>query len=139
MANLIHLSERASLAIHSMALLVGSKNGRATIRELADQLDASANHLAKVFQSLGKAGLLRSERGPAGGYRLNRPAEKISFLDVFEAVEGRVVLSGCPLGKEKCYFQKCVFSGQLNRITRDLYESMRGLNMASFKQDRRSS
>ena len=81
---------------------------------------------------------MRSVRGPSGGYRLNRPAEKISFLDVFEAVEGRVVLSGCPLGKEKCFFEKCVFSGQLNRITKDLYESMRGLNMAAFIDDRHS-
>ena len=132
MSSLINISERASLAIHSMVLVVRGGAGRATIRELAENLDASANHLAKVFQNLGKAGLVRSVRGPAGGYQLNRPAQEITFLDIYEAVEGPVRLTGCPLGKDKCYFDHCIFSSEMMRITRDLYDSLKGMTLSAF-------
>jgi len=136
LSSLINISERASLAIHSMVLVARSRNGRATIKELAEHLDASANHLAKVFQNLGKAGLVRSVRGPAGGYQLNQPAEEIACLDIFEAVEGPVKLTGCPLGKDKCYFDKCIFSAEMRRITRDLYASLKSMNLSDFVAER---
>lgn len=139
MSSLINISERASLAIHSMVLVVRNRDGRATIRELAEQLDASSNHLAKVFQNLGKAGLVRSVRGPAGGYQLNRPAEEITFLDIFEAVEGPVRLTGCPLGKDKCYFDTCIFSSEMLRITRDLHASLKCMTLSAFLTEQSSA
>jgi Rrf2 family protein len=50
----------------------------------------SANFLNKVLGELTSAGLLLSERGKDGGYRLTRPARSITLLDVVEAVDGRV-------------------------------------------------
>ena len=44
--------------------------------------------LAKTLQSLARHGILRSSKGPSGGFRLNRPAAKIRFLDVVEALDG---------------------------------------------------
>jgi Rrf2 family protein len=46
--------------------------------------------LLKLLLPLASAGLLRSVRGPGGGYRLARPASQISMLDVIEAVDGPV-------------------------------------------------
>lgn len=45
-------------------------------------------YLRKALQALTRAGVLESGAGPAGGYRLARPADQITFLDVFTAIEG---------------------------------------------------
>ena len=53
------------------------------------------DYLAKALQGLSQAGIVESTLGPAGGYRLAKAPEKISFLDVIEAVEGRTSTFGC--------------------------------------------
>jgi len=47
-------------------------------------------------------GLVRSTRGPHGGYALGRSADAISFLDVIEAVEGPIALNVCLDGDDAC-------------------------------------
>src|SRR5690606_37866684 len=51
--------------------------------------------LAKIFQDLAKGGILRSQRGARGGFVLARPAEKISILEIIEAIDGKIALQRC--------------------------------------------
>jgi Rrf2 family protein len=53
---------------------------------IADMYGISEDYLLKVMQQLVRVGILRSKRGPRGGYSLARPANKISLLDVMCAV-----------------------------------------------------
>ena len=76
---------------------------------LAADFGASEAHLAKVMQRLVKAGLVASTRGPKGGFRLARPAETVTLLDVYEAVEGPVEPLGCLLGRPACRGSVCMF------------------------------
>jgi Rrf2 family protein len=57
--------------------------------------------LAKILKTLVDQHLVRSTRGPHGGYALARPATEISFLEVIEAVEGPIALNVC-LDEEGC-------------------------------------
>lgn len=57
-------------------------------REFADMLNLPRAYTAKVMTQLTHEGILRSAKGPGGGYRLARDAVEISFLEVIEAVEG---------------------------------------------------
>ena len=54
------------------------------LREIAEALQMPENYMAKIFQSLSKAGLVTASRGAHRGYRLARPAGEISLLDVVE-------------------------------------------------------
>ncbi len=58
--------------------------------------------LAKIFQRLSKAGLLRSIRGSKGGFSLRKPAREITMLEVIEALEGPVAINRCLLRKGEC-------------------------------------
>ncbi|HNQ87912.1 MAG TPA: Rrf2 family transcriptional regulator [Verrucomicrobiota bacterium] len=58
--------------------------------------------LAKVFQQLARAGLVRSLRGVGGGFVLARQPDQITVLEVLEAIEGRLALQRCTLDMAAC-------------------------------------
>jgi len=106
-------SEAFAIAIHAAAELAANANHRAQWRTLADNYHMSRHHLAKVMGRLVQAGLVRSERGPDGGYQLARPPGTISLLDVFEAVEGPMNTSGCLFDRPVCNGHCCLFGDVL--------------------------
>ena len=59
-------------------------------REIAQSCGMPGGRLLKILQQLVRARILGSERGPAGGFRLRRPANEITALDVIEAIEGPI-------------------------------------------------
>ena len=130
--NLLNMSEGAYLALHSLALIAKKQPERLSVKNLAEELNASQAHLAKVFQKLGKAGLVTSIRGPAGGFILDRDAEKISFLDIYETIEGKVQRCACPLGKEECSFDECILGGEIGRLSSELYETYGTIKLSDF-------
>lgn len=108
-------SEAVSLALHSMVLLARCPSPL-TVREVAERTKASFHHLAKVFQRLRKACLVASTRGPKGGFVLARPPERITLLEIYEAIEGPVSERVCLLGEESCPFRGCIFGGLLGEF-----------------------
>lgn len=121
MAPIVRISEMASLAIHGLALIAAHGGGTMNVREMAGATGASEAHLAKTMQRLAKAGLVFSERGPKGGFALARPAEDITLLEIYEAVEGPRSLSQCPLGRTTCTFERCLFGGMLESVEDQVY------------------
>ncbi len=132
MNHLINLSEAASLAFHGLALVAQASPDRINVKETARQLNASEAHLAKVFQTLHRAGVITSQRGPRGGFILNRPPEDISFLDIYEIVESPVELEDCPLGYSECGFHACLFDRKLNSISRDILKVFKDIRLSQF-------
>src|SRR4030042_2513449 len=62
--------------------------------------------LAKIFQRLSKAGVLWSVRGANGGFKLKKPAHKITMREIIEALEGPIALNRCLLKKGECEVEK---------------------------------
>lgn len=58
---------------------------------ISEKYNIPLEYLLKILQQLVKANLLRSKRGPRGGFSLARPVKKITLLDVIEAVDGPMV------------------------------------------------
>ncbi|MBO9122598.1 MULTISPECIES: RrF2 family transcriptional regulator [unclassified Rhizobium] len=83
------LGDGVEQAIHSVAMLSGlSEGGVLSAAALAEFHGVSTSYLLKHLQALSGAGILHTVPGPKGGYRLARPAEKITLLDIVLAVEG---------------------------------------------------
>jgi len=93
-SNFVKLTEAASLGLHAMAMLARHEGRRITNQVIARKLHASSHHLSKVMQRLVHAGLVRSTSGPQGGFVLAKSADRITLLDIHEAVEGTVAESG---------------------------------------------
>ena len=101
MSRLLRISEAAVLAVHTVALL-GGREEVLTTREIAGFLAASEAHLSKVLQRLAKSGIVRSVRGPRGGFRLAGDAGEITLLEVYEAIDGPLEEGKCLLGAAVC-------------------------------------
>jgi len=132
MSSLLNLSESAFLALHGMVALAKSAPEKVRIKVLASELNASEAHLAKVFQSLHKNGLLKSTRGPNGGYNLINSPEEISFLDIYEAVESKVNMENCPFGKLDCMYDSCVFDSSISVLSQNIYNTFANLKLADY-------
>ena len=130
--SLVNVSEGASLALHSLVLIAKKQPLRMSVKILAEELSVSQAHLAKVFQKLSKSGLVKSVRGPAGGFCLNKPADEINFWEIYETIEGKVKLGGCPFDKEHCAFSSCIFGKEINRISSDIYETFKNMKLSDF-------
>jgi len=113
MANLFRMPEAASLGTHAAVMLAREPDRPLSAHEMAARLQASEAHLAKVMQRLVKAGLVNSTRGPKGGFMLDRAAGRISLLEVYEAIEGRVEPMACLFGLPSCGRKACIFGGYL--------------------------
>jgi Rrf2 family protein len=133
MMSLVNVSEGAYLALHGLAYIAQRTPQRVSVKQLAEALYASEATLAKVFQKLSKVGLVKSVRGPAGGFELSKPAGEITFLQIYEVIDGVVELGGCPFGKTQCAFQFCIFNTQLNRISREIYDTFASMTLADFE------
>src|SRR6056297_1520252 len=127
MSSLVNLSEGSSLAFHGLAIVAIRHPERVTVKYLANVLNASEAHMAKIFQRLNKAGYVKSLRGPSGGFVLTCESDDLSLLDIYEAIEGKITMQACPLGKEKCRFSRCIFGDRLAEISKDIYDMLKSI------------
>ena len=72
------------------------------VGDIADAEDMPRPFASKILLDLVKAGLLRSTRGPGGGYGLARPAAEISLLQIKEVFDGTDALDACAVGFDRC-------------------------------------
>jgi len=115
MAKIVTLSEAASIALHGM-ILVAKSEKMINVVQIAEKMDSSKHHVAKVFQRLVKEKFIESHRGPSGGFLLKKKPEEITLLEIYEAIEGKIEISDCPIDKPICPFEKCI----LNNVTKDM-------------------
>lgn len=69
---------------------------------IARNQDLSEKYLEQIFTLLRNAGLVKSERGAKGGYRLAKKAEEITAFEIFEAMNGPLELLDCTKNSETC-------------------------------------
>jgi Rrf2 family protein len=69
--------------------------GPLTIKEIADRQGISFSYLEQILHRLGKAGVIESVRGPAGGYMLKRKPSELTIGDIVRVLEGPIALSHC--------------------------------------------
>jgi Rrf2 family protein len=131
MSKVITISEAASIAIHSMVLVAGA-NDYLNVTQIAERMGSSRHHVAKILQRLVKEGYLRSNRGPAGGFTLNKPAGDVSLLEIYETIEGKLSETSCPLDHPVCPFDKCLMGNIVTKMTREFRKYMEEQKLSDY-------
>jgi Rrf2 family transcriptional regulator, iron-sulfur cluster assembly transcription factor len=123
-------------ALRAMCDIVYNSAGNpAQVREIAERQRISPRYIEQIFQKLKKGGLLRSMRGPIGGYFLSRKPEDITIGDVIRAVDGKnVSLVSCAAERKRknggCEkLGACVISEIWDEASRKLTEYFDSVNI----------
>jgi len=103
--SVMQIPRKIEYALRAMIHLADNPEAGANGNQIAEHEHIPKYFLEKVIRDLMRSGLVRSRRGPGGGYQLGRPADSISFKDIIEAVEGPINLNVCLEGTSTCNLQ----------------------------------
>lgn len=129
--SLLKISEAASIALHAMIVLAKSRDKLTSVKDIAAQLDVSANHLSKVMQRLNKAGFIESIKGFNGGFRLSVEPEDVTFLQIYEAFDGKLKTSSCLLSKNECK-GNCIFGDLIESVNSQVKTKFENTKLSDF-------
>ncbi|HYT94459.1 MAG TPA: Rrf2 family transcriptional regulator [Gemmataceae bacterium] len=97
------LSKTGLHAVRAMVALAKLPTGTyAGAARIAQDIGAPPNYLSKLLKTLAEKGLVESQKGLGGGFRLVRDPKHLSLLDVVEPIEHVSRWSGCILGRPEC-------------------------------------
>jgi len=87
----MRLSARADYALRAAIELAASSADHTTAEQLAQAQHIPGKFLEAILTQLKRSGLVRSQRGPDGGFWLAKPASEISLADIIRAIDGPLV------------------------------------------------
>ena len=130
------LSRATTYAYYGLSYIASQDTGRfVPLSEIHQRYGVPEKHLAKIFQTLVKAGLLESARGVNGGFTLAKPAAQISALDVVQAIEGPIQETGCLLLREPCQTDAaCRINGIWRRAQHQMLTVLRDATIADMDE-----
>ncbi len=131
MSSILKISEAASLGLHAMTMIAQSKDKLISAKEISERLDVSYNHLSKVLQRLAKSDLIFSTKGFNGGFKLLKQSDEITFLEIYEAIDGKFRPSNCLLNKTDCH-HKCIMGDFVNSINKQAKEFFETKKLSDF-------
>ncbi len=126
-------SNTAKYAIRATLYLAlkQEKNGQTKIgiKQMAEELDLPVYFLGKIMQTLAKHKILKSYKGPNGGFQFNKNPDEISLLDIIKIFDGTESFDNCFLGLNLCKNNKkmkelCPFADNLDMCVLKIKESL---------------
>jgi len=105
-------------------------------QDVADCGDIPSHFLAKIAQQLSRAGIIEILQGARGGYRLLVPPEKLTLLDVIEAIIGEIFLNDCVVRPESCHASpSCAVNAVWMKARDQLRETLGSVTFAKLLED----
>lgn len=127
------------LTDYAMVVLidVARSDTRRSAQQIAARTGLPLPTVAKLMKSLGRAGLVASHRGAAGGYALSRHQNEITVADVIQAVEGPIALTACAdTSDQLCGMQRsCLVQGKWNRVNKAVRAALTEVTLAEMIAD----
>ena len=126
------LTRSAEYAVRALSLLsLRQGDGALRAAEIAAELGLPPQFLTKILRRLTATGLVSSQRGRAGGFRLARPADEVALLDVVEPFQEGMEGVECLLGQRDCSDRAaCPLHERMERIRRDFHDLLSGTTLA---------
>ena len=106
-----------------------------SLAEIAERQGVPRKFLEKIIQDLIHGGLVKSKRGPDGGYTLTRAPGEISFQDIVEALEGPVAVNLCMAQEMNCsHLPRCAMLGVWHEIQRRVVDVLAHTTLADLQR-----
>jgi len=98
----MRITNSSEYAIRALVFMAKNPQTSYSATELYTKVDAPLKFLAKILQKLAKEKILSSQRGVKGGFKIAVPLEKLTILDIIEAVDGPIALNKCLISGYDC-------------------------------------
>lgn len=132
---MIRINRITDYGIVLMSRIAAAANsGPQTARELAAQSSLPLPMVSKVLKALARGGLLESQRGAHGGYRLGRDPGQISVADMISALQGPIAIAECATeAPPTCGIEStCPSRGAWQRINDALTETLQSMTLSEM-------
>lgn len=130
---MLRIGKLTDYATGLMAQLAHAPERNVSAQQLAFELGLPGPTVGALLKRLGRAGLVRSVRGAAGGYGLARAPAAISVADIIVAIEGPVALTECALGEGNCKLESgCATRANWRRISHAVQVALEAVSLADL-------
>jgi len=127
------IPQTAEYALRAIVWLASHcEEGLQTSEQIATATQVPPRYLYKVLQSLAQAGLIQSQPGPRGGYRLAQPADQICLLDVVNTVAPIGRITSCPLNIKSHKSELCPLHHELDRAYQQIETAFEKITIAQL-------
>ena len=134
---MLKLTKRSDYGLIALRhLAVAGPAGVVTAKEISDTYRIPQPLLSKVLQTLTRSGMLSAEQGARGGYRLAKPANQITTLDVVRTIDGPVILTSCSTHGNTCDQNDfCTVKAPLGVVHDEILKLLDSITVADLSAD----
>jgi Rrf2 family protein len=136
---MLKLTKKADYGLIALRHLASARRGTASAKDIAEAYRIPLPLLSKVLQKLARAGLLASEQGTNGGYRLSRDAGEISTLEVIRTIDGPIILTHCFTEHDQAIecdqSSLCPVREPLRKVHEGILRLLSGITIADLTHD----
>lgn len=134
----MRLTTKGRYAVTAMLdLALHDECGPVTLAEIAQRQGISLSYLEQLFAQLRKKGLVKSTRGPGGGYELGMHGSEIAVADVITAVDETVDATRCG-GRENCQGEsRCLTHDLWQDLSHQIHEFLQEIDLAQLVERQR--
>lgn len=130
---MLKITKKVEYALMSLAYISGkSDNELSSAKEIAKNNSIPREILAKTLQELVSINMIKSFKGPKGGYQICTDINKINIIEFIELLEGPVGLTNCnisaPCQQEEC----CKIKDPLSKINNKIINSLKDISLGDF-------
>jgi Rrf2 family protein len=131
---MLRLTKKADYGLMAMKYLAEqSMNGAQSAKDIAQAYHIPPQLLAKILQTLAKAGLLVSHAGTNGGYALARNARDVSAFEVIRAIDGPLFITSCITIHGTCDLAgHCTIKEPLRKVNDSITELLSGIRISDL-------
>lgn len=132
-------SRQCEYALQAVLYIALKPEGEmSSIKEMTKKLAIPYHFLAKILQNLSRKGLLRSLKGPTGGFTLGMPPKDITLFHIVEAIDGVDFTSQCVMGFPECSGKNpCAVHEQWAGLRDGVYKMLVNKDIASMAKNMR--
>lgn len=127
---IVSLPDPLILGLHALGELAKNPDKCLSTQQIAAAIGSTEPHLSKVLQRLNKGEMVKSVRGPGGGYKLNCVPDETPLRNIFELLGGPFDSEGC--GLDGCKNKVCFIGAMMNELTRAFLRYLESRTLADF-------
>lgn len=133
----MRLTTKGRYAVTAMLdLAIHFTDGPITLADISERQGISLSYLEQLFARLRKRGLVKSTRGPGGGYRLSRSADEIVVAEVIQAVDEKIDATRCNRKGDCHNGGACLTHNLWSDLSDQILDFLNGISLGSLVKNR---